>query len=195
MLIPAALYGTYATAQREVRTVLARVRQGATWHDALAEAGTLDTAGLPGLVLLNGPNPLLGNDDHIHAFLPLTQLSRAISRGRLPAQSEEEVFQESLTTPDGVLGLLAPANQMWVYPAERHEPFLDAVRRFWPDLEREGARYSVGMATGAMLWDVQTNLKFVLARRGIDISVLNGPQPVGGIDTLIADPGPPPATS
>jgi hypothetical protein len=185
MRMPAVIYGTYKTAQSGVRSALTRFAHGAPWPAALIGAGTVDTAELPGLLLLSGPNPLLSNGDHFHLFLPLTQLSRTISQGRLAPAAEFGVFADSLTTPDGVLGLLAPPNVMWVYPPERQAPFLAAVARFWRALDDQGARYSIGMAVGSPLWDLPSNLKFVLARGGIDTAVLNAPLPPGGIDALI----------
>lgn len=185
MLIPAVVSGDYATAAREVRKSVTRFRSGSGWNDALGRSGTLSTKDITGLILLNGPNPLLGKDQHIHAYLPLSQLTRAFASGRIRRTRGEEVFQESLTTAAGILGLLAPANQVWVYAPERHELFLNAVRSMWRELAGEGDRYSMGMATGSSLWSLPTNLKFVLARRAIDVPVLNSPLPPGGIDALI----------
>lgn len=185
MLIPAALVGDYATAKRMVTRTISQFRQGSGWNSALAQAGTIDTRSTTGLILLDGPNPLLSRDQHIHAYLPLSLLTGAFASRRIPRDQGKEAFQESLTTEAGILGLLAPTNQVWVYPPERHKPFLDAVLTMWPTLEGEGDRYSVGMATGSPLWDLPTNLKFVLARRGVKIPVLNGPLPLRGLDGLI----------
>lgn len=186
MIIPAALVGDYATAKREVKKAVSRFRQGSGWNESFALGGTVDTRDAPGLILLDGPNPLLGRDQHIHAYLPLAMLTAAFASRRIPREQGDVVFRESLDSGNGILGLLATANQVWVYPPDRHKPFLDAVSASWHMLEEEGERYSVGMATGASLWSLPSNLKFVLARRGVDVPVLNSPLPARGIDGLIS---------
>lgn len=186
MLIPAAIVGDYATAKREVKKAVSRFRQGSGWNEALTFDGTVDTRDVPGLILLDGPNPLLGRDQHIHAYLPLSLLTAAFASRRIPREQGDLVYQESLAAVDGIVGLLAPANQAWVYPPDRHKPFLNAVSAAWPTLEAEGERFSVGMATGSPLWSLPSNLKFVLARRGVDVPVLNSPLPARGIDALIS---------
>ena len=89
-----------------------------------------DTDKEPGLIVLNGPSPLLGGIPHFHCYLPLTMISEAISQKRLLPDIEGEIFEASLQTAWGVLGFLSPANLMWVYPQERHRPLLQASLNF-----------------------------------------------------------------
>jgi len=194
MHLPSIVYGTFAISQRNVRKALTQVRRGERWNDAMQATGAMETADHPGLLLLNGPNPLLGGDDHFQLYLPLTEFSRQIRKGRFLRDREEDVFGQCLLTLDGLLGLLAPANLGWVYPAHRRQPLVQAAIEQWSVLDAVGARYSAGMATGSRLWDLPTNVKFVLANMGLDIPALNAPLPDGGIPELIARmvPAPPP---
>jgi hypothetical protein len=186
MLVPSALVGDYPTVKKKLDHAVSQFTQNAGWTDALNDKGLMDTRHAAGLILLNGPSPLLNHDPHIHAYLPLSLLTNAFAGGRLSRNREIEIFRESLTADAGVLGLLAPANIVWVYDPKRHKPFLEAVCRSWSTFEAEGNRFSVGSASGSMLWSISSNLKFVLARRGLEASVLNGPLPRGGIFRLVS---------
>ncbi len=186
MHLPSILYGTYATSLREVRKTMTQVRRGVSWNDAMQATGEVDTADHTGLLLLNGPNPLLGGDEHFHLFLPLTEFARRVRSGQIPRERGDEVFAECLLTLDGLLGLLAPANLDWVYPEQRRQLVLNAVIQQWDVLDGVGERYSIGMATGSRLWAIPMNLKFILANMGVDASSLNAPLPQGGLPGLIA---------
>jgi len=52
-------------------------------------------------------------------------------------------------------------------------------------LEAVGPRYSVGMASGQLLWSLPSNLKYVLANSGIGNADLVSPLSEAGIDGFI----------
>lgn len=157
---------------------------GKTWHEVAGAEDTIDTADRPGLIVLHGPSPILGGSPHFYCYLPLTNILQAVLEERLPSDIEEKVFEASLQTPWGVLGLLSQTNVMWIYPPKRHQPMLTACLQFWDTLNREGDRYTNGSNTGQNLWAEHTNLKYVLANMGISTDVLSAPLPDGGVAAL-----------
>ena len=179
MQVPRIIYGTYREVNAQLRNEVIRLRRAQDWNDLV------DTAILPGLEILNGPSPLLDGDPHFHCFLPLTIFLERIDTARLPSEVEQEIFEASLRTAWGTLGLLSPANRIWVFPQERHLPLLRAAYHFWETLDAEGARYTVGSATGAPLWSIGSNLKYVMANHGVPSSVLNAPLPERGPASLM----------
>jgi len=144
----------------------------------------VQTADRTGLLVLNGPSPLLRSAQHFYCYLSLFAIKRGLTEGRLRKELESEIFEVSLDTAWGLVGLLSPPNIMWVYPPERHWPMMNSAVRFWAELEGEGARYSVGSPHGQQLWSLHTNLKYVLAHLGVPAEVLNRPLPPGGLPDL-----------
>jgi len=189
MEMPALIYGRYAEVGTRLRRAVTRLVRGETWAATLGVADTVDTKKADGLLVLNGPSPLLGGSPHFQCYLPLVMVSDAMHRGRLPREREEELFRDSLETYWGVLGLLSPANVLWVHSPERHFPLLRAVESIWEVLDNQGDRYSVGSTVGQRLWSMHSNLKYVLANHGIPTAVLNAPLPSGGLAALLPGEG------
>jgi hypothetical protein len=183
MLVPAILYGKYDEAAAAVRKAVTAMVRGASWVKAFGPL-TVDAAA-PGLLLLSGPNPLLAKQPHFQFFLPHLAVSNAVDKGRLPAIAQDQIFLASLQQEWSLLGLMSQPNVMWVYPQSRHQPFLQAAKRFWNSLDAEGPRYSVGLVTGESLWSLPSNLKYVLANYGVDPMLLRMPLPQSGIAGLI----------
>ena len=184
MEIPDLLYGRYAEVNARCRKLVSRLARGVAWSEAV-DGPLVDTQDRPGLLVLNGPSPILGGAAHFQCYLPHFRVRNAVGQRRLSADVEAAVFATSLETPWGFLGLLAPANVMWVHARERYGPLLQAGLRYWSILDAEGARYSVGMAAGQPLWSVQNNLKYVLANLGVPIAALQVPLPPRGLSELI----------
>jgi hypothetical protein len=184
--IPRIIYGPYREVNTRLRKRLPRLKRAEDWNDVMEAGDRVDTASFPGLLVLSPPDPLLSSDTHFHCFLPLFILLEAIDTGRLPLDLEQEIFEASLRTLLGVLGLLSPANRIWVYPRHRHVPLLRAAFRFWETLDAEGERYTVGSATGQRLWSIGSNLKYVMANLGVPTLVLNTPLPEGGPASLVS---------
>lgn len=194
MRIPALLHGGYDGVLARCRDVVRRLAEGAAWHDGLV-GGLADTGEEQGLLVLNGPSPLLAGVTGFHCYLLHFQIREALGRRRLRADLDDAVFAASLDAAWGVLGLLAPANVMWVHNPARHRPLLDASVRFWSALTGEGDRYTIGLPRGQSLWGVQSNLKYVLANLGVTPSELLAPLPASGLahfvnalDSGTADP-------
>jgi hypothetical protein len=184
--VPHIIYGTYKEVNSHLRKRVPRLKREEDWNGLMEAEGHIDTANVPGLLMLSRPNPLLGGDPHFHCYLPHFILLEMIDGGRSPPDSEQEIFEASLRTSWGTLGVLSPANRIWVYPKHRHDPLLRATFRFWETLDAEGERYTVGSATGQRLWSIGSNLKYVMANLGVPTSVLNTPLPEGGPASLVS---------
>jgi hypothetical protein len=52
-------------------------------------------------------------------------------------------------------------------------------------LDGVGARYTVGVTDGARLWQLPTNLRYVLAELGVPRPALTAPIPAGGLRELL----------
>ena len=184
MEIPSLFYGRYAEVNARCRDLVRRLRRGVAWTEAV-DGPLLDTRDRPGLLVLNGPSPLIDDAAHFQCYQPYFRVRDAVGQGRLSADVEAAVFAASLETPWGLLGLLAPANVIWVHLPERYRPLLQAGLRYWSVLDAEGSRYSVGMAEGQPLWSIPNNLKHVLANLGVPIARLQSPLPPGGLAELV----------
>jgi hypothetical protein len=112
-------------------------------------------------------------------------LLEAIRKGKATDHVLEPAVSACLSTPWGLLGVLAPVNQIVVYPPHLHRPVLKAAVKHWDALDDVGARYTVGLREGARLWDVTTNLHYVLAQVGVPQSQLRAPLPRGGLAAIV----------
>lgn len=184
MEIPDLFYGRYAEVNARCYRLVRRLARGVAWSEAV-DGQLVDTRDRPGLLVLNGPSPMLGGVAQFQCYLPHFRVRNAVGQRRLSADVEAAVFATSLETAWGFLGLLAPANVMWVNARERYWPLLQAGLRYWSVLDAEGARYSLGMADGQPLWSVPNNLKYVLANLGVPVAALQVPLPPGGLAELI----------
>ena len=180
MLIPEFMYGLSKKAHSAARAIARRLKAGAPWDEAVPRE-TADTSLLPGLIVLNGPSPLLGGQQHFNVYALLDEILKA----KVSGEVEDAAFVECLRTTWGTLSLASFKNQMWLYPEERHVPFLKAVLGRWEEFDAEGARYSFGSPDGARLWDIHSNVKYVLARLGIPQESLREPLPAGGLAALL----------
>ena len=180
MELPALFYGLYRDVKRRTSKIVAQVREGADWMALVEAGGFLDTAVTPGLIVLEGPSPLLGGEPHFQMWLLWWQLLNTHS-----ALGDEDVFERSLTQPWSVLGLVSHPNDMWVYEKRRYRPFLRAVRRYWDLFDAEGARYSNGSECGARLWSLPNTIMYVLANLGLSNEEMDPPWPPGGLPEII----------
>jgi hypothetical protein len=184
MQLPRSLIGSASTVAAAYRRQVTRLIRGGPWIDPDAE--TIAAADAPGLILLNGPSPLLGGDGNVHAYAPFWELGKAIDAGRLTLAAATRVFDDALGTPWSLLGLLSQANYRWLDDADRAQRFLTAMSDQWPALDAVGARYTMGSRDGARLWDLPHLLKYVLAQRGVGQPDLVCPLPAGGLATLLS---------
>jgi hypothetical protein len=167
MLLPASLHGQYRLCKAAAAKAVTRIVRGAGLREAFEHQGWVETSHRAGLLVLHGPSPLLGGDPHYQLFLPLTEVLRAVTAGKLAKEDMESIFQQALSAGWGLLSLMAISNSLWTYPEHRHAPFLRALGHHWEEFVREGARYTAGSNTGEPLWTHADTIKGILARRGI----------------------------
>jgi hypothetical protein len=190
MRVPALLHGLNSEVRRRISAAVRAFAGGRRWDEALGAESLVDVEATQALVVLNGPAPLLSTESHIHAYLPISLVLEAQRKGTLSEPRRQEAIEQALRTPWGLLGILAPANQLVVYPPAMHRAVLGAALEAWDTLDGIGKRYTVGLREGARLWDVTTNLHYVLARLGVDERTLSQPLPAGGLRAIApGEPG------
>ena len=185
MLLPAIQYGDWQTVKRRMRKVVTQLKRGAGLIEVMTQEGMLDTTEHPGMLVMiksaTGPVP------HFHCFALWRLAWEAFFDVRtepVPGHVADAVFEASLQTPWGILGLLSSDNQPWLYRTERHQPFLYAALSAWDELDAVGPRYFV-VGQGERLWAVHNNLHYVLANMGVPNDVLRAPLPAGGPRALL----------
>jgi hypothetical protein len=188
MQIPAVMYGELAEAKKLSAAAVRSFLKGQTWQDALGAASFVDSESNASLFVMNGPAPLLGGEPHFHLFLPLALLLEQANKGKADQARLEEAIASSLDSPWGTLGVLAPKNQMLVYPPHRHRAILNAAVTWWPQLDAD-ARYTVGMREGKRLWETVTNLQYLLGQAGVPIETMRAPLPRQGLQAILPDYG------
>jgi hypothetical protein len=104
---------------------------------------------------------------------------------KVEPDKRDAAIKASLTTPWGLLGVLAPKNQQVVYPTALHRPILRAVVNCWETLDGIGPRYTVGLREGKRLWDLTTNLQYVLGQVGVDVAQFRVPLPPAGLRGIL----------
>lgn len=182
MQLPKLFYGLYREVKPRLSKVVTQLRRGQPLVPLVEAEGLLDTETTPGLIVFQGPSPLLGGQVNFQMWLLWWLL---LDKESVHSETAQRVFEESLTTAWGTLGLAANDTHFWFIVAKRHRPFLRAVRTYWDELDAVGPRYSYGINVGYPLWSMNSSIKFVLARRRIPNDILSAPLPPGGIGELI----------
>ncbi len=183
MELPALFYGLYRDVKRRTGKIVTQVRKGADWMALVEAGGFLDTATTPGLIVLEGPSPMLGGEAHFQAWLLWSQFYYA--EPPLTDEVDEAIFERSLSQPWSMLGMMGGNNSGWVREKRRYRPFLRATRRYWDLFDAEGARYTDGSRGGFRLWSLPNNIKYVLANLGMSNEEIDPPWPPGGLPELI----------
>src|SRR5262245_65076368 len=112
MQVPRLLCGRSKPVASVWRKQIAKLARGEPWIDRSAELIAASDA--PGLVMLNGPSPLLGGEDHVHAYAPLWELGKAFDAAGLELDAVNRALDASLDEPWAILGLLSQANYRWL---------------------------------------------------------------------------------
>lgn len=180
LLLPASLAGDAESVRRAWRPAIRKAVRTGEWPEA---TDLTDVSQLQGLIAVQ-PAPLLAGERHVHPFVPIALLREAAERGRLLRDVEDQLFAQALGAPWSVLGLLCPAEQIFVLPPDRHRPLVSSVVRFWSELDEPGPRYTFGLREGARLWDVPTGLKYVLGQLGVPRRDLSRELPPEGLAAL-----------
>jgi hypothetical protein len=187
VLLPAIQYGDWPTVKRRMGKVVTQLKRGAGLIELMTKDGMLDTNNYPcdgvttGMIVIR--RSILGSVHNFHCFAPWMPAEEPLRDLRtdltVPSAAEEAMFAASLQTPWGVLGLLAPDNTSWVWPRERHQPFLKAALAFWDELDAVGPRYYWTLQA-ERLWPVANSLHYVLGNMGVPNDVLRAPLPPEG---------------
>jgi hypothetical protein len=183
MQLPLMFYGLYRDVKRDVSKVAAKLRKGGDWMGMVEAAGLIDAGSVPGYLVLDGPEKMLGGEPHFHLWPLLWQIGQG--EQSLHTDTMKSVFEQSLAAPWSTLGLVAIKNTIWLFPRERYSPFLQAVRQHWSMLHSAGERYTNGLTWGQSLWAIPNNIKYVLANLGATAQTLNASLPPGGVPELI----------
>ena len=180
MQLPAIQYGDWKTVKKRMARVVTQLKRGADLVEVMTADGMLDTATTPGMLIITGIQ--VGTVPNFHCFAPWKlawDAFAAADDSDAFAVVEDAIFEVSLRTLWGVLGLLASENQFWLIPESRHRKLLQAALEVWPELDAVGARY-YGAIQGRRLWDIPNNLKYVMANLGVPTDVLRAPLPPEG---------------
>jgi len=186
MLLPAIQYGSWKEVKKRMRTVVSQLKRGKDLGEVMSRGGMLDSSAHPGMLVLSGFT--IGPTPNFHCFMPWKKAWDALFNRRRtplsPAPVEDAIFEASLRTPWGILGLMTSENQPWLYPTARHEPFLHAALAAWSELDAVGARYCYSVHR-ERLWSVPNNLHYVLGNMGVPNEIVRGPLPAEGPRTLL----------
>jgi len=185
MLLPAIQYGPWSVVKKRMRTVISQLKRGKDLGEVMTRDGMLDTSESPGMLVLSGI--VVGPAPNFHCFMPWRKAVDALfdpNTPAVPTPIEDAVFEASLRTSWGVLGLLASDSHSWLIPTTRHEPFLHAALATWNELDAVGARYCYS-SYGERLWSVHNNLHYVLANMGVPDEILSAPLPPEGPRALL----------
>ena len=181
MKLPRLFYGLYRDVKKRTSKMVTKIRRGNDWLALIEAEGFLDTETTPGLIVMEGPSPLLGGEPHFQTWLMWSQL---LDKESMHSDLCEQVFQQALTRPWSTLGLTAHINQWWFIPRRRFRPFLAAVREYWDIFESAGQRYTYGIQEPLELWKVPNSIQYVLGNLGLDNDEVMH-LPPGGVDELI----------
>ena len=182
MMLPAMFYGLYRDVKKETSKVVTQMRRGKDWIALVEAGGMLDPETTPGMIVLDGPSPIIGGSPHFQAWLLWSQLERR--EETISSDLCQQVFEQSLTRPWATLGLVAIGNSFWFIERKRLRPFLRAIRQYWELFAAVGCRYTDGSSWPVELWSLPNGVSHVLAKLGIPNEKLDH-LPPGGIDELI----------
>lgn len=182
MILPADEYGSFPEVKKRVRKQIARIIKGESLVATMTEAGFLNTDDTPGELLLGGSKG--GREPSFHTGLVWLELANALGNDDAADTIEARVFAESITTAWGVLPLMVTNGDGWTIAADRHQPFLDAVLRFWPELEAVGPRFCYGFKSEG-IWEASAVLRSVLVRRGVPVEAVQKPLAKGELRAMV----------
>ncbi|HWO19806.1 MAG TPA: hypothetical protein VNO30_13565 [Kofleriaceae bacterium] len=185
MLLPAIQYGPWREVKKRMRTVISQLKRGKDIGEVMLRDGLIESSEHPGMLVLSGI--MTGPVPHFHCFMPWKkawdELFDLRTTPTSPAPIEDAIFEASLQTPWGLLGLIAHDSNSWMIPT-RYEPFLHAVLGAWSELDAVGDRYCVSFY-GRRLWSAPNNLHYVLGNMGVPLDLLNAPLPAEGPRALL----------
>ena len=170
--LPRIMYGRYRDVRPRLAKIARRMRKGEAWMPLVEEQGFLDVATTPGYLVGDGPSPLLGAEQHFQVWL-LWMLARKGGMREI-RDTEEQIFQTSLTRPWSVLGLVLPGSDAWLREQSRRLPFLQAVCPHWDDFIAVGTRYTQGSQNIKALSDMHSTVRYSLGHQGYTYEQVRG---------------------
>ncbi|HWO20495.1 MAG TPA: hypothetical protein VNO30_17115 [Kofleriaceae bacterium] len=185
MLLPAIQYGPWSVVKKRMRTAISQLKRGKGLDEVMTRDGMLDTTEYPGMLVLSGI--VIGSVPNFHCFMPWMKAWDVLfdpNMPTVPTPIEDAVFETSLRTSWGVLGLLASDSNSWLIPTTRREPFLHAALAAWDEMDAVGTRYC-STFYGERLWSVPNNLHYVLGNMGVPNEILRAPLPPEGPRALL----------
>lgn len=183
---PPVLHGPARDVRRRLTAAVKAFVAGTPWNESIGAGPPIAVSTARGLIVLNGPAPLLAGEPHFQAFLPLLVLLEGVRKGNVPESKVEEAVSASLATAWGLLGVLSNPNQRVVLPPARHLPIARAALAHWGALTSIGPRYSAGLREGKELWEVPNNLGYVLGQLGVPADEINRPWTGEQVKALLA---------
>jgi hypothetical protein len=187
MKIPSFLYGQYSKVKVECRRKAKELKRGAALED-LPVGQWLDTASTLGGIVLEGPDRAISYyGDQFCCFGLIVAIRNEWKDVEWPEERDTILaayHEAGMREPWIFLGLLGQLSRSFLSQRpEWLEPFARAAVKHWPLLTAEGARYTKGVEPED-LWNLHTNIKFVLARLGVTVEKLRAPLPPGGLAEL-----------
>jgi hypothetical protein len=139
----------------------------------------------PGLLVLQGPSPVLGGRDHFHCFGLTHAVFKATVEKKLPETVWGLLFEEALQSTWLLLGFMGQDTRDVLLKFSREVPFLRAVAKRWHALDGMGARYTLGSQSSERLWELPTNIQYLLGRLSGTLEIVRRPLPPEGLAGLI----------
>ena len=185
--IPKIMYGRYRDVKPRLMRIVKHMLKGSDWLSMVEQGGFLDVASTPGLVVGDGPSPLLGREEHFQMWFIWPQAW--IKTPDDDSEIAKKIFRDSLTRPWSLLGLTMYRNHDWFVKKERFLPFLSAVCEYWHEFAAIGARYTLGSRTAHELWNTPTTVGYVTANLGVSAEEFRQEPSAGSLARLLREHG------
>lgn len=196
LFVPKIFYG-FSHDVKKACTKLARIivkEQPSDPLEVFSQGGTLDAKSTNGLLILDGPSPLLGKSsgEHFHLFEGPRQLFECCRKSNdhdFTRKMFQGVFRNAHSEPWRVLFLMPRTQwQMFLYSGEKENlaQVVQSTSKYWELLNSVGSKYSAGGTDPNDLWTVSNTLTFCLANLGFTNEQLDQPLPEGSLSRFVA---------
>ena len=201
MQIPSRFFGKYRDVHKHCRKLAKKIVRGESWEAVFASISMVDTSEVPGLIVLERSSGDLLEDEHFHCYFLLQEIDVLSYKLENQEFIRNSVFEESLKTPWGTLGLFGDGNlshfsspkifieengkkvarrdlsrwDSWLQ--NRCYPMVNTCLKFWDLFYAEGNRYTEGLPYPPReLWYYSRNLRYVLSNIGVPSEFLAYPR-------------------
>ncbi len=147
MKIPAFLYGTYKEVKPKCRKIISRLKRGETWEEIFSKEQYLDTVTNLGLIVVDGPSPLVGGGTNFHCYVLHRELVISSHYG---PDIPDHLYYSSLQSAWSLIAMISEQIGDYFYRKEdgirfmnkeRVLAFWDAQLFFWDEIQDVGERY------------------------------------------------------